>query len=117
MRKWIALVVALTMAAAFMAGCGGEKKAADAPKKAKVLRVGHTLTDDSHYGVGLAKFAELVKAKSKGTLEVQVFGNSKLGSERDLIEGVSMGTIEMTLSSTVRSQASPLSSWCLTCHS
>lgn len=101
MRKWIAVVIALTLVTAFAAGCGGDKKStADAPKKAKVLRVGHTLTDDSHYGVGLAKFAELVKAKSNGTLEVQVFGNAKLGSERDLIEGVSMGTIEMTLSST-----------------
>ena len=50
--------------------------------------------------MGLKKFAELVKAKSKGSLDVQVFGNSKLGNERDLIEGVSLGTVEMALSST-----------------
>lgn len=101
MRKWTALLLGLAMVLG-IAGCGGgdQKKTADAPPKAKVIRVGHTLTDDSHYGVGLAKFAELVKQKSNGTLEIQVFGNAKLGSERDLIEGVSMGTIEMTLSST-----------------
>ena len=102
MKKWLVVALCVALVAA-LAGCGGDKKAAapktDAPK-AKVLRVGHTLTDDSHYGVGLKKFAELVKAKSKGSLDVQVFGNSKLGNERDLIEGVSLGTVEMALSST-----------------
>ena len=103
MKKWFALVLCVALIVA-VAGCGGGDKKAAAPKtdapKAKVLRVGHTLTDDSHYGVGLKKFAELVKEKSKGSLDVQVFGNSKLGNERDLIEGVSLGTVEMALSST-----------------
>ncbi len=71
-----------------------------AERKAKVLRIGHTLAEDSHYGVGLKKFADLVKAKTDGTLHVEVSGNSKLGNERDLIEGVSLGTIEMCLVST-----------------
>jgi len=101
MKKMLAVILSVSLLAV-LAGCGGggQKAQPQAEQKAKVLRVGHTLTDDSHYGVGLAKFAELVKAKSHGTLEVQVFGNSKLGNERDLIEGVSLGTIEMCLSST-----------------
>lgn len=103
MKKWMVLILCVAVVFA-LAGCGGgdkkeAPKAADTPK-AKILRIGHTLTDDSHYGVGLAKFAELVKAKSKGSLEVQVFGNSKLGNERDLIEGISLGTVEMCLTST-----------------
>lgn len=101
MKKGFILFICLLLVVA-VAGCGGGDKKAQQPQaaKAKVLRVGHTLTDDSHYGVGLKKFAELVKEKSKGSLEIQVFGNSKLGNERDLIEGVSLGTIEMCLSST-----------------
>lgn len=100
MRKWIAFMVLLVMVLALAAGCGGQDKKTAGTANPKILRVGHTLTDDSHYGVGLEKFAALLKEKSKGTLEIQVFSNSKLGSERDLIEGVSMGTLEMTLSST-----------------
>ena len=50
MKKWLVVALCLALIAA-LAGCGGDKKAAapktDAPK-AKVLRVGHTLTDDSH---------------------------------------------------------------------
>ena len=49
MRKWMVLVLCLALVVA-LAGCGGGDKK-EAPKteapKAKVLRVGHTLTDDS----------------------------------------------------------------------
>ncbi len=109
MKKATIILTVFALIAGLLS-CGGEKKPAAgeakaaeqkaAAPKAVVLRVGHTLTEDSHYGVGLAKLAELVKAKSGGSLDVQVFGNSKLGNERDLIEGISLGTIEMCLSST-----------------
>ena len=62
-----------------------------------VLRVGHTIAPDSHYQKGLEHFASLLKEKSGGQIEMQIFHSSQLGSERDAIEGVSMGTIEMTL--------------------
>lgn len=101
MKKLLVIFLSIVLAVSLLTGCGGSKKTAEQAKpKAKILRVGHTLTDDSHYGVGLKKFAELVKAKTKGAIEVQVFGNSKLGNERDLIEGIALGTVEMCLSST-----------------
>ncbi len=101
MKKLLVVFLSIFLAASLLTGCGGSKKTAEQAKpKAKILRVGHTLTDDSHYGVGLKKFAELVKAKTKGAIEVQVYGNSKLGNERDLIEGIALGTVEMCLSST-----------------
>jgi len=62
-----------------------------------VLRIGHTIAPDSHYQKGLEHFASLLKEKSGGQIEMQIFHSSQLGSERDVIEGVSMGTIEMTL--------------------
>ncbi|MBZ4686587.1 MAG: TRAP-type transport system periplasmic protein [Clostridia bacterium] len=74
---------------------GGEKK--DEPI---VLRVSHTLAPDSHYQAGLEKFEELVEQKTDGKIDVQIFGSAQLGSERDAIEGVSLGTLEMTLTST-----------------
>ena len=101
MKKWMVLVLCLALVVA-LAGCGGGDKK-EAPKteapKAKVLRVGHTLTDDSHYGVGLKKFSELVKAKSKGSLDIQVFGNSKKKKKNDLIASVSLPTKEISLTS------------------
>ncbi len=98
MKKLVLVLCVLVLIAGLAFSTGSKEKAAETKKI--ILRVGHTLTDDSHYGVGLAKLADLAKQKSNGTIEVQAFGNSKLGNERDLIEGVSLGTIEMCLSST-----------------
>lgn len=98
MKRFLVVLTVLLLASSLLFAGGSKEKPAEAKKF--TLRVGHTLTDDSHYGVGLAKLAELVKQKSNGTIEVQAFGNSKLGNERDLIEGVSLGTVEMCLTST-----------------
>lgn len=68
--------------------------------KAKVIKVA-TVTQPTHiYNVGMEYFANLVHEKSNGALEVQVFPASQLGSERDFIEGLQLGTLEMTLTST-----------------
>lgn len=69
-------------------------------KEVKTMRIAHTLAPDSHYNKGLMKFQELLEAKTDGQIKVELFHSAQLGSERDAIEGVSMGTIEATLSST-----------------
>lgn len=43
------------------------------------------------------KFAELVKEKGKGEIEIQVFPAAQLGQEREEIDGVHMGTINMAI--------------------
>ena len=52
------------------------------------------------YHLGLLRFKELIEAKSGGRIAVDVFHSSQLGSERDLIEGLQLGTVQMTLIST-----------------
>jgi hypothetical protein len=59
--------------------------------------VAHTLAPDSHYHIGLENFGKLLDEASNGRIELEIFHSSQLGSERDAIEGVSMGTLEMTL--------------------
>ncbi len=66
----------------------------------KIIRLNHTLAPDSHYHKGLEYFAELIAEKTNGEIEVQIFHSSQLGSERDAIEGVILGTLEATLVST-----------------
>ncbi len=64
------------------------------------LKLGHIADAQNPYGQGADKFAELVKEKTKGAVEVQVFPSSQLGNQRDLIEGLTFGTVDMTLTST-----------------
>ena len=94
MRRTVCFAMTLVIACVFVAGL-----AIGAPAK-KIIRLNHTLAPDSHYQMGLEKFAELVKAKTNGAIEVQIFHSSQLGSERDAIEGVTLGTLEATLVST-----------------
>lgn len=65
-----------------------------------VLKLG-TSTQPSHiYNLAAERFGEIVADKSGGELEVQVFPAAQLGSERDMVEGLQLGSLEMTLTST-----------------
>jgi len=67
---------------------------------ATVLKLGHAAESTHPYGKGADHFAELVKQKSKGEIEVKVFPSSSLGTHKQLVEGVIFGTIDMALTAT-----------------
>ncbi len=64
------------------------------------LKVGMTVPLDSNYGVGLLEMKRLIEENSDNKMILSIFESGKLGSERDMIEGVSMGTLDMVVSST-----------------
>lgn len=69
-------------------------------KEVTTFRIGHTLADNSHYQVGLENFTKLVDEKSEGRLKIEIFPNGSLGGERDMVESLQVGTLDMVLSST-----------------
>lgn len=86
-----------------LTGCGTEKKAAD-PARGEFraqLKLA-TMTPASHtYNQGANKFAELVRERSKGRIEVKVYPDGQLGKgERELLEAVQQGTIDIYVGST-----------------
>lgn len=96
--KLLILLLAFTM---LMTGCAVYSKGAPKSKDGKiVLRAGVTTERGGNYVTGLEKFKELVEERSKGDIEIQIYPSSQLGNERDLVEGVAVGTIEMCVSST-----------------
>ena len=58
------------------------------------LRLGHILNETSLYHVSATKFGEALAKNSGGRLRIQIFPNGTLGFERDLIEGMRLGTID-----------------------
>jgi tripartite ATP-independent transporter DctP family solute receptor len=64
-----------------------------------VFRISHTLDPTSHYNRGLMYLHDLLQKKSNGDLALDIYHSSQLGSERDAVEGVTQGTLEMTLTS------------------
>ncbi|MBQ7456556.1 MAG: DctP family TRAP transporter solute-binding subunit [Desulfovibrio sp.] len=65
-----------------------------------VLKLGHIAEPENPYGQGADHFAKLVKERSNGAIEIKVYPSSQLGNQRDLVEGLTLGTVEMTLTGT-----------------
>jgi tripartite ATP-independent periplasmic transporter solute receptor, DctP family len=90
MKKRFAILLAAAMLAVLMISVAQAKT---------VFRVSHTLDPTSHYNKGLMYLDDLLKKKTNGDLSLDIYHSAQLGSERDAIEGVTMGTLEMTLTS------------------
>jgi C4-dicarboxylate-binding protein DctP len=85
-------VIAATVALALCAG------PALAQSKAKYsAKVGHLEAPTQPRHLGLVKVAELVKARTGGEVELQLFPSSQLGNARQMIEGTQLGTEESTV--------------------
>ena len=64
------------------------------------LKMAYALSQTSHYGAGGDAFAKSLEASSQGKFKVQQFANSALGGEREVIEGLQLGTIDLAILST-----------------
>jgi len=62
------------------------------------LKLGHLANEDNTWHKASVKFGEELKALTNGRIEVQVFPNESLGKEMDLINGMQLGTADMTIS-------------------
>ncbi|HEX6980669.1 MAG TPA: TRAP transporter substrate-binding protein [Alphaproteobacteria bacterium] len=72
--------------------------AAPAQAQQKVtLKLGHLANEQDVWHQAALKFGEELKALSNGSMEVQVFPNESLGKEMDLINGMQLGTVDMTI--------------------
>src|SRR5712691_12559819 len=61
------------------------------------LRINISLAQNSHYGVAIDTFAREVERRTDGRYKVQTFYSSALGAERESVEGVQLGTLDLTL--------------------
>lgn len=64
------------------------------------LKMAYALSANSHYGAGGEAFAKSIEASTDGRIKVQQFANSALGGEREVIEGLQLGTIDLAIVST-----------------
>jgi len=65
-----------------------------------MLRINIALAQNSHYGVAIDTLAREVERRTDGRYKVQTFYSSALGAERESVEGVQLGTLDLTLTST-----------------
>ncbi len=59
------------------------------------LKLGHAINEKDVFHEAALKFKELVEKGSAGELTVTIYPNAKLGDERNLLESLKMGTVDM----------------------
>lgn len=86
------------LAATILAACSA---VAALPAAAETtLKMAYALSTSSHYGAGADAFAKSIETATNGEFKVQQFANSALGGEREVIEGLQIGTIDLAIVST-----------------
>lgn len=61
------------------------------------LKLGHLANEQNSWHKASVKFGEELSALTDGRIAVEVFPNDLLGREMDLINGMQLGTVEMTI--------------------
>jgi TRAP-type transport system periplasmic protein len=64
------------------------------------LKMNISLAQNSHYGVAIDTFAREVEKRTSGRYKVQNFYSGALGAERESIEALQLGTLDLTMTST-----------------
>jgi tripartite ATP-independent transporter DctP family solute receptor len=60
----------------------------------------HTTPPDHPYTLGMARYAQLVQERTRGRVAIQIHHSRELGDERQVVEGLQLGTIQLTVTST-----------------
>ena len=93
MRRFLWKMVVLVFLVAFSLSLSGAALAGN-------YKLGHVGPPTHPYQLGALKFAELVKEGTNGKIVIDCFPSSQIGNERDLIEGLQLGTVDFVLTST-----------------
>ncbi|MHB8916601.1 MAG: TRAP transporter substrate-binding protein [Desulfocucumaceae bacterium] len=103
--RWRLGVLAVLTTFLFLAvtGCGGKKSEAPAGKQENKVQLKiATMTSANHmYTLGAQRFADLIKERTKGRIEIAVYPDGQLGKgERELLEALQQGTVDLYVGST-----------------
>ena len=85
------ILTGLATAAALVAGAAGAQQN---------IVIGHALSPDSHYGLGAQAFIDTLTELSGGEFTGEQAPAGQLGGERDMIEGLQIGSLDVVITST-----------------
>ena len=101
MKKFLSLALSAAMTMACWPGCGssGSCRRLHPPSSGeKVTNEDCHVGNENHQSTIAAQFfADKVTELSGGQIEVNIYPNASLGGEREMAEGVKMGSIEMAI--------------------
>lgn len=90
-RKFIAVTIATSLLCAPLFASAADEFQ---------LKFGHDQAPEHAYNLAATYFADKVKEKTNGKVSIKVFPNATLGKEGDMLDSLSMGTLDFSISST-----------------
>lgn len=110
MKKIVSVLMAVTMVAAMLAGCGSSASSSTSSTSAAsssaastattgkpALTLKYALTDGekTNYAAGANRVAELVNQYTNGQIQIEVYAGATLGSEAETVESCANGEIDI----------------------
>ena len=96
MKRILLGAVSAFLAAAMLTGCGSGQQSAAKDGKV-IIQVGYENNPGEPFDKGVNKWKELLEQKSNGTMIIETYPSSQLGSKNDLIDQMIAGQPVVTL--------------------
>lgn len=104
MKRFAALFLVLVLMLSVLAGCGktetppagngGEEPGGEEKVETKVLRLAEVHPEGYPTTVADKAFAEMIKERTEGRYEIEVYTDSQLGDEKSVTEQIQFGSLE-----------------------
>ena len=94
-KRTLAIVLAMVMVLALLAGCGEKKEEAKAEETVYTLRIGDVTAPGHPLCTTLEEMAAAINERSGGRIQATVYPSSQLGSLAAMTEALQNGTLEM----------------------
>ncbi|MCP3027657.1 TRAP transporter substrate-binding protein [Halobacillus sp. A5] len=98
MNKKVVGLLVLAFSLVLLAGCNSGDTSGESGEgeSGEELRLAHNLGEDHPVHAGLQRFADNVEENTNGKVKVKIFANGVLGDEKEVLEQLQSGGIDMT---------------------
>ena len=98
MKRNVLILLGILLSTFIMAGCsnsdGNSQKAGNTEAETVKINLGHALSEGTPAADLIVEMAENIFEETEGRVKIEVFPNSQLGSETEMLEQVQMGSME-----------------------
>lgn len=96
-KKILAVILSATLTMTSLVGCSTYERPAPSPENPMTVQIGFENSLSEPIGEALVKWQELVEEKGDGSLKIELFPDSQLGSKSELIDTMLIGEPVITL--------------------
>lgn len=103
LKKLFAIGLTVVMGCNLIACSNSENASSSSQYTAEnplVLRLGHMGNETNPLNTYTMSFKTRVEERSNGAIQIEVYGNKELGADRELLEAIQLGTLDMAVTTT-----------------